>query len=336
MSTVVTNPKALVAKARRLPPELSILFVLLGIAVIFEVLGWIFNGQSFLFNSQRLVIMILQVSVIGLLAIGVTQVIITTGIDLSSGSVLALSAMVAASLAQSADVARPVFEGLGGLPVFIPVVAGLLVGTVCGLINGSLIAATGIPPFIATLGMMVTARGLAQYYTHGKPISQLSDSYTAIGAGAMPVMIFLMMAVVFHIALRYTKYGKYTYAIGGNMTAARVSGIDVKRHLITVYTIAGALSGLAGVVASARAASGQSGMGLSYELDAIAAAVIGGVSLAGGVGRITGTVIGALILGMMTSGFTFLGIDAYIQQIVKGVIIVVAVIADTYRSKRKI
>lgn len=321
---------------RRIPTELGILLVLLGIGLAFEAFGWVLRDQSFLMNSQRLVLMILQVSIIGLLAIAVTQVIITTGIDLSSGSVLALSAMVAASLAQTSDFGRAVFPSLTDLPVWVPVMAGLGVGLLAGAINGSIIAVTGIPPFIATLGMMVSARGLARYYTEGQPISMLSDNYTAIGAGAMPVIIFLVVAVIFHIALRYTKYGKYTYAIGGNMQAARISGINVKKHLIIVYSIAGLLAGLAGVVASARAATGQAGMGMSYELDAIAAAVIGGTSLAGGVGRITGTVIGALILGTMASGFTFLGVDAYVQDIIKGLIIVVAVVIDQYRNKRKV
>ncbi|MBB2898925.1 ABC transporter permease [Pseudomonas sp. AS2.8] len=320
---------------RRIPTELGILLVLLGIGLAFEAFGWVLRDQSFLMNSQRLVLMILQVSIIGLLAIAVTQVIITTGIDLSSGSVLALSAMVAASLAQGSDFGRAVFPSLTDLPVWVPVMAGLGVGLLAGAINGSIIAVTGIPPFIATLGMMVSARGLARYYTEGQPISMLSDNYTAIGAGAMPVIIFLVVAVIFHIALRYTKYGKYTYAIGGNMQAARISGINVKKHLIIVYSIAGLLAGLAGVVASARAATGQAGMGMSYELDAIAAAVIGGTSLAGGVGRITGTVIGALILGTMASGFTFLGVDAYVQDIIKGLIIVIAVVIDQYRNKRK-
>ncbi|MFC6339779.1 ABC transporter permease [Pseudomonas sp. CCM 7891] len=325
-----------VKSRRRFPTELSIFLVLIGIGLVFEVFGWIVRDQSFLMNSQRLVLMILQVSIIGLLAIGVTQVIITTGIDLSSGSVLALSAMIAASLAQTSDFSRAVFPSLTDLPVWIPVVVGLGVGLLAGAVNGSIIAITGIPPFIATLGMMVSARGLARYYTEGQPVSMLSDSYTAIGHGAMPVIIFLVVAVIFHIALRYTKYGKYTYAIGGNMQAARTSGINVKRHLIIVYSIAGLLAGLAGVVASARAATGQAGMGMSYELDAIAAAVIGGTSLAGGVGRITGTVIGALILGVMASGFTFVGVDAYIQDIIKGLIIVVAVVIDQYRNKRKL
>jgi inositol transport system permease protein len=318
-------------RRRRWPPEASIALVLAALALCFELLGWIFVKQSFLFNEQRLVIMILQVSVIGIIAVGVTQVIITGGIDLSSGSVVALTAMVAATLAQSSDTASAVYPKLVDLPVVVPVIAGLAVGAVAGLVNGTLIARTAIPPFIATLGVMVSARGFAKWYTHGQPVSMLTDSYTAIGSGAIPVVIFLATAVLFHLALGYTRYGKYTYAIGANPQAARVSGIRVGRHLLVVYTIAGLLSGLAGIVTSARAESGQAGMGLMYELDAIAAAVIGGASLSGGVGRITGTVIGTLILGVVTSGFTFLRIDAYYQEIVKGAIIVVAVIADQYR-----
>jgi inositol transport system permease protein len=329
----VATPAA--PRARRWPPELSILMVLVGLALGFELLGWIFVRQSFLLNEQRLVVMILQVSVIGIIAIGVTQVIITGGIDLSSGSVVALTAMVAASLAQSADAVRPVYPSLIDLPVIVPVVAGLAVGAAAGLVNGTLIARTSIPPFIATLGVMVTARGLARWYTRGQPVSMLTDTYAEIGSSVVPVVIFLATALTFHVALRYTRYGKFTYAIGANPQAARVSGINVPRHLIVVYTIAGVLSGLAGIVTSARAVSGQAGMGMMYELDAIAAAVIGGASLSGGIGRITGTVIGTLILGVVTSGFTFLRIDAYYQEIVKGGIIIAAVIADQYRRRTR-
>jgi len=322
-------------RARRWPPEASIFLVLVGLALAFELLGWLLVHQSFLLNGQRLVIMILQVSVIGIIAVGVTQVIITGGIDLSSGSVVALTAMVAASLAQSADAVHPVYPSLTELPAILPVVAGLAVGAAAGLVNGTLIARTSIPPFIATLGVMVSARGLAKWYTRGQPVSLLTDAYAAIGSGAVPVVIFLATAVIFHVALRYTRYGKFTYAIGSNPQAARVSGINVPRHLLMVYTIAGVLSGLAGIVTSARAESGQAGMGMMYELDAIAAAVIGGASLSGGVGRITGTVIGTLILGVVSSGFTFLRIDAYYQEIVKGGIIVAAVIADQYRRRAR-
>jgi inositol transport system permease protein len=230
---------------------------------------------------------------------------------------------------------HPVYPSLTELPAILPVAAGLAVGAVAGLVNGALIGRTLIPPFIATLGVMVTARGLAKWYTRGQPVSLLTESYATIGSGAVPVVIFLATAVIFHVALRYTRYGKFTYAIGSNPQAARVSGINVPRHLLMVYTIAGILSGLAGIVTSARAESGQAGMGMMYELDAIAAAVIGGASLSGGVGRITGTVIGTLILGVVSSGFTFLRIDAYYQEIVKGGIIVAAVIADQYRRRAR-
>lgn len=319
---------------KKLPPEFNIFLVLLGMALLFEILGWIFIGQSFLINKRRLIIMILQVSVIGIIAVGVTQVIIMAGIDLSGGSLVALSAIVAASLAQNSTYSKAVFPHLTDLPFLIPVIAGIGAGLIAGFINGSLIARTGIPAFIATLGMLVSARGAAAWYNNGKPVSFLSDEFTNLGQGAWPVAIFLTVALVFHILMRYTKYGKHTYAIGSNEEAARVAGINIKRHKIIVYSIAGALSGLAGVVTASRAMSAQAGMGMMYELDAISAAVIGGTSLFGGRGRITGTLIGVLILGVITSGFVFLRINAYYQDMVKGAIIVGAVILDQYRNKK--
>jgi ribose/xylose/arabinose/galactoside ABC-type transport system permease subunit len=328
---------------RKLSNEMSTALVLLGIALMFELLGWIFVGSSFLGNQQRLSIIILQVSVIGILAVGVTQVIITSGIDLSSGSVLGLAAMVAASLAQSSTDVRALYPALTDLLPIWPILAGLLVGLLAGLINGLIIAKTNIPPFIATLGMMVCARGVAKWYTLGQPIGLLNPDFTWLGKSfillgfplPLPVIIFIAVAIISHIALRYTRYGKFTYAIGANPQAARVSGIDIGSHLLKVYAIAGLLSGLAGVVTAARAASAQPTMGVAYELDAIAAAVIGGTSLAGGVGRITGTVIGTIILGVITSGFTFLKVGSYYQEIIKGMIIVAAVIIDQYRRSRK-
>lgn len=320
---------------RSLPKDTGIFVVMILIALIFECAGWVLRDQSFLLNTNRLILIVLQVAIIGIIAVGVTQVIITSGIDLSSGSLIALTAVVAASLAQTSDSLSPVYPSLVDLPPIIPIAAGIAVGILCGFINGMLITRTGIPPFIATLGMMVSARGLAQYYTQGNPVSFLSDNFTAIGQGAMPVVIFLVVAFIFHFALRSTRYGKYIYAIGGNVVSAQVSGINVKKYLVMVYTIAGGLAGLAGVVLAARVSSGQSSMGMSYELDAIAAAVIGGSSLMGGVGRITGTLIGACILGLIKSGFTFVGIDAYIQDIIKGMIIVSAVAVDMHRNRKK-
>lgn len=324
-----------VKRVRRLPTEVSILLVLVGIALVFEVLGWFLVGQSFLGNPQRLTIMILRVSVIGVIAVGVTQVIITSGIDLSSGSVVGMTAIAAASFAQTAGWSRTIYPAMVDLPAVVPIAVGITLGLLAGLINGLLIAYLKIPPFIATLGMMVSARGLARWYTKGQPVSGATEQFIYIGSGALPVIVFLVVAVSFHILLRYSRYGKFTYAIGANVQAARVSGINVERHLVKVYAIAGLLAGLAGVVTVARAQTAQSSMGVNYELDAIAASVIGGASLAGGVGRISGTVIGTLILGVMTSGFTFLRIDAYYQDIVKGLIIVAAVAVDVYRNKRR-
>ena len=332
-----------IGSKKRLPPEISILGVLIGIALVFEILGWIIVGDSFLANKQRLSIIILQVSVIGIIAVGVTQVIITSGVDLSSGSIVGLVAMVAASLAQTSTNARAVYPALTDILPIWPVLVGLAVGLAAGATNGVIIAMSGIPPFIATLGMMVSARGLAKWYTNGQPVALLNDSFTWLGKSfdiggfplPLPVIIFLLVAIIFHIALGYTRYGKFTYAIGANPQAARVSGINIGNHLIKVYAIAGLLSGLAGVVTAARAQSGQPNMGIAYELDAIAAAVIGGTSLSGGVGRISGTVIGTIILGVMTSGFTFLKVGAYYQEIVKGLIIVAAVIIDQQRQNRR-
>jgi inositol transport system permease protein len=330
-------------KVKRWPQEVSILGVLFGIAAVFELLGWYFVGESFLNNGQRLSIIVLQVAVIGIIAVGVTQVIITSGVDLSSGSVVGLVAMVAASLAQSATNGRAVYPNLTDISPFWPIIGGLSVGLLAGILNGVIIAKSGIPPFIATLGMMVSARGLAKWYTEGQPIALLHENFTWFGGSPkvyglpipIPVIVFIIVAILCHIALTYTRYGKFTYAIGANPQAARVSGINIGNHLIKVYAVAGLLSGVAGIMTAARAQSGQASMGVAYELDAIAAAVIGGTSLAGGVGRITGTFIGAIILGVVTSGFTFLKVGAYYQEIVKGIIIVAAVIIDQHRQNKK-
>ncbi|MFK0207842.1 ABC transporter permease [Agrobacterium sp. NPDC090283] len=336
MNTTTQSIAQAARPRRRLPSELTILLVLVLIALTFEILGWVLQGQSFLANTQRLAIMILQVSVIGIIAIGVTQVIISDGIDLSSGSIVGATAMISMSLAQASSFPRALYPGLTDFPVAIPVVAGLFVGVVCGAINGLLIAYSRIPPFIATLGMMVTARGFAKWYTKGQPISFPTDSFAAIGKGLAPILIFLAVAAIMHVILRYTRYGKFTYAIGANRQAARISGINVERHTVKVYMVAGLLSALAGIVVASRGLTAQAGMGTSYELDAIAMAVIGGVSLSGGRGSIPGTMIGMVIFGVIISGFTFLRLDAYYQEMLKGVIIVAAVVADVYRQRKRL
>jgi inositol transport system permease protein len=333
------------------PPEAGVFIALILIVIVFEVLGRLMMGDSFLFNTrenvegifnqQRLQIIVLQVSIIGIIALGVTQVILTGGIDLSSGSVVGATAMIAMSFAQVGEInglenTRAVFfaQGWVDLPVVVPVIVGLVCGLVAGVINGALIAYTGIPPFIATLGMMVTARGVAKWWTAGQPVSFPTESYAAIGAGMMPVFIFVFLAILFHLILRYTVYGKHTYAIGSNEAAARMSGIDVRRHKVLVYTIAGLLAGIAALVLSSKNLTAQAGMGVMYELDAIAMAVIGGISLQGGRGSVLGTVLGALIFGVIISGFTFMRLDAYYQEMVKGAIIVGAVVLDQVRQRR--
>lgn len=309
-------------------------------------IGMWFLSDAFL-QPRNLLNIVRQISVMGLIAIGVTMVIITTGIDLSSGSVLALAAVVAASLAQSPDWATPKYPGLA-LPVIVPIVAALAVGAFCGSINGWLIARFKIPPFIATLGMMTVARGFALIYSD-RPVSGLTDTYNFIGQGELlkifpipnqpplglpiPVIILGAVAIGAHIMLNSTRFGRHIYAIGGNEQAARISGLNVGRIKIGVYMIAGLLAGLAGLVLSSRIGSGQPGLGVGYELDAIAAAVIGGTSLSGGIGTIWGTIVGALIIGVLNNGLDLLNVSAYWQTIVKGSIIVVAVIIDERKNR---
>jgi inositol transport system permease protein len=333
------------------PSELNVLIALIAIVAIFEILGRIIVGDSFLLNTQagvdgffntaRLQIIILQVSIVGIIAIGVTQVIISGGIDLSSGSVVGVVAMITMSFAQKALVngnSNPTEAlhnpALLDLPVIVPVLIGIACGVLAGLVNGALIAYTRIPPFIATLGMMVSARGMAKWWTKGRPVSFPTDNYTTIGHGVMPVVIFVVLAIFFQLVLTYTKYGKHAYAIGSNEDAARTSGVNVTGHKVLVYTIAAALAAVAAIVLSSRNLTAQAGMGVQYELDAIAMTVIGGVSLSGGRGTIIGTVLGALIFGVIISGFTFLNLDAYYQEMVKGVIIVGAVVLDQWRQRR--
>lgn len=298
-------------------------------------------------SPRNLLNIVRQISVVGLIAIGVTMVIITTGIDLSSGSVLALSAVIVASLAQQPDWHDAKFPGLQ-LPVLIPILVSLLVGAVCGWVNGALIAGFRIPPFIATLGMMTVARGFALIYSN-RPVSGLTDAFNYIGQGEIfkvmpvtgqpdmgipiPILVLVGVAIAAHIMLNNTRFGRHIYAIGGNEQAARISGLNVGRIKIGVYTIAGILAGLAGLVLTSRIGSGQAGLGVGYELDAIASAVIGGVSLSGGVGTIWGTMVGALIIGVLNNGLDLLNVSAYWQTIVKGSIIVAAVIIDERKNR---
>ncbi len=280
-----------------------------------------------------------QMSVIGLIALGVTGVIVAGGIDLSSGSVAGLAGVMAASLAQTPGWHGALYPNAAGIPLFFSIMAGCMVGAAAGLVNGLLVSRTGIPPFIATLGMYTSARGAAMLYTSGRPVSGLTDAYNVIGQGDLwglpsPILIFAIMAIITHILYSRTKFGKYIYAIGGNEQAARVSGIQVVRYKTLIYTYAAFLAGMAGIVVSSRVGSGQPGLGQGYELDAIAAAVIGGTSLsAGGIGTIPGTVVGALIIGVLNNTLDLINVSAYWQQIIKGMIIVGAVILDRRKNR---
>ncbi len=280
------------------------------------------------FTAANLIDILRQISVIGILAVGQTVVIITAGIDLSVGSILALSAVMAASFAHP-----------GQYPLIVPLIVGLGAGLVCGALNGFLIAKSKLAPFIVTLGMMTAARGMALVYTSGRPVFNLSNAYDTIGTGylagiPLPVVIFVMVILGGIFLLHYTRFGRYVYAVGGNELAAKVSGINTEKILIYVYILQGVLAGVAGVVLSSRVMSASPALGEGYELDAIAAAVIGGTSLMGGVGTITGTVVGALIIGVMNNGLDMLNVSSYWQQIVKGAIIVLAVLLDK-KSKGK-
>lgn len=300
----------------------GIFFILIALVVLMSVLSPSFLTVINIMNVVR------QISFIAIVGIGVTMVIITTGIDLSSGSVIALASVVSASFAHP-----------NTYPLVVPVLLGLAMGVLCGAVNGSIIAKAKIPPFIVTLGMMTVARGAALLYSNGKPIGNFTNEFIFLGAGKImgipvPIIILLFVAIITHIMLNNTKFGRHVYAIGGNEQAAIISGVNVNKVKVLVYTYASFLAALAGIVLTARISSGQPGLGVSYELDAIAAAVIGGTSLStGGIGTVAGTITGALIIGVINNGMDLLNVSAYWQQIVKGVIIVAAVLLDQMKNK---
>lgn len=339
---------------RAWPNEANVFIALILIILAFEALGQILpymNGQSMLFdfntsrdgtilNIARIKIIILQVAIIGIIALGVTQVIISGGIDLSSGPLVGATAMIVMSFAQTELVngelnPKAVFGAWSfDLPVIVPIMVGLVFGAFIGGINGFLIAFTRIPPFIATLGMFLICRGISQWWTKGQPVSFPTDAFAAIGSGMMPVVWFAMLAILLGLIMKFTVYGKHTYAIGSNEDAARMSGINVRRHKILVYMIASMFAAFAAIVLSSKNLTAQAGMGQFYELYAIAMAVIGGVSLKGGRGSMIGTVLGAMVFGVIQSGFTFIKLDAFYQLMAMGAIIIGAVVLDQYRQQR--
>jgi len=302
--------------------NMGILAGLLVLCVIIALLNPNFLTTNNLLNVLR------QTSTNLYLALAMTMVIILGGIDLSVGSVMAVSGVVTAMLVALFDV-----------PLFIAVAAGLLVGILFGALNGYVAATTVIPPFIITLATMNIGRGAAYVLTDGQPVRVMSDAFNFIGSGYIggilptPVLYSIIFVILCYLIMNKTKTGRYIYAVGGNPEAARFSGINIKRVKFFAYTFSGFMAGFAGIVLASRMFSGQPTAGVAAELDAIAAVVLGGTSMTGGYGRIGGTVIGALIIGVLSNGLNLIGVSSFWQYIVKGIVILIAVYADVIKRK---
>jgi putative xylitol transport system permease protein len=304
-------------------------FTRYGIVIAFFALCFILAFANPYFLTRGNVVNVLrQTSINGILAVGMTFVILTGGIDLSVGSVLAFCGIVSASFV----------TGLAPWNPALAVLLGMLCGLLLGSVNGLLVAKLRVPPFVATLGMLSVARGFTFIYNDGMPVPNLSASYRFIGQGLVlgipvPVLVFALVAACAGVVLRYTTYGRYVYAVGGNERSAKTSGINTRRIIWSVYAVAGALAGLSAQVLTARTTSALPQAGVAYELDAIAAVVIGGTSLSGGVGGLMGTIFGALIIGVINNGLDLMGVSSYYQQVIKGTIIVLAVLLDYSRQR---
>ena len=289
----------------------------------------IFTFTTNVFFSVRNALNVLdQVTVLGILAVGMTLVIVIGGIDLSVGSILAFGMMVMGWLKDSFNVPLP-----------LAILIALLCGAVCGLINGLLVTKARLPAFIATLAMMSIGRGLANIVTDGRQVVGFPDWFTSLstvrhfGFLSITVALFLILVAITWIFLRYRSAGRSLYAIGGSAEVARLAGIKVQTLTIWVYIAAGTLAGVAGIAQASRLDSSEPSAGLGYELDTIAAVVIGGASLSGGIGGIGGTIVGVLIIGVLHNGLNLIGVSPFIQQIIIGAVIAVAVMADTLRRK---
>ena len=314
---------------RAMLKKYGILFVLLLMVIVISIFKPEFLTSRNIFNILN------QTAIFGIMAIGLTR-----GIDLSVGSILAFAAVVAASVSQLPDSVGKMFPDLPMLPFPVAFFSALILGGLCGAVSGFLIAKFQIHAFIATLGMMTVARGFALIFSSGKPISNINPFFNVIGGrlwGVIPVPVVIYAAViaVSAVILNYTRFGKSVFAIGSNSTAAEISGINVKRNYVIIYMISGLLAGLASIVFLGRTGSAHPGAATGYELTAIAATTIGGTSQTGGIGTIWGAVAGALILGVIKNGMTLLGVHAYWQQVVEGVIIVAAVVFDMRKNARK-
>jgi len=303
--------------------NLGILIGLLVLCTILTIFSPVFLSKNNILNVLR------QVATNLYIACAMTMVIILGGIDLSVGSTIALSGVVTGGMI-----------AFDGQPLWIAVLAGLLVGVVVGSFNGFLISKTTIPPFIVTLSTMNIARGASYVYTGGQPIRVMSDSFNFIGSGyigeiPIPIIYLIIIVIVSVLIMSKSKLGRHIYAVGGNPMAAKFSGIKNSRVLFFAYLFSGIMAAVAGIVLASRMFSGRPTAGQGAEMDAIAAVVLGGTSMSGGVGKIGGTVIGALIIGVLSNGLNLLGINSFWQFIVKGVVILIAVYVDFLKKGKK-
>lgn len=301
--------------------QFGLVFVALFIIVFMS-----FKSEVFL-TSQNIINILRQISINGILAVGMTFVILTGGIDLSVGSVVAITGVIVGSLLQN------------GTNWFVASIAALAISVVCGIINGWLISYIGFQPFIATLSTMTIGRGFAQVYSDGKPYMITDPSFKAIGQGyfmgvPIPIILLVIFCIIGLIILQTTTFGRYVFAIGGNMSAAKLSGVRTQRVQLLVYVMSSVCAWMVGLILAARISSGQPTAGESYEMDAIAATAIGGTSMNGGIGSLTGTITGFVILGLLQNSMNLMNINSFWQQIVKGLLIIIAVFLDM-RTKGK-
>ncbi len=301
--------------------NIGIICVLLIIGVFLSLLSDKFLTSSNLISVMR------QISINVYIALGMTLVIILGGIDLSVGAIVALTGTVTVGLIVNT-----------GLPIAAAIAIGLLIGIVCGFISGTMVAEFKLPAFIVTMAMMNIARGAANVYSGGRSTRITDEFFSSIGSGylfgviPLPVIYMVALIILFTVVLNKTKFGTYIYAIGGNRESARLSGVPIKKVEIAVFTIIGLLSAFAGLVLASRMYSGQPSVGDGYELDAIAACVLGGVSMSGGKGRISGTVFGAMVIGFISNGLNLMNVNSFWQLVVKGIIILIAVVIDSQKN----
>ena len=319
-AATVPKPGAL-TRMRRSP----YFFPLIGLVAVSIVMA--LTTENFL-SSDNFLNIARQVSINAIIAVGMTCVILSGGIDLSVGSVMALSGTLMAGMM------------VAGVPPSAAIALGLGVGLAFGLFNGFFVAYAGMPPIIVTLATMGIARGLGLIYTGGYPIDGLPEAFAFFGRGNVlgiqtPVVIMLLVFALAYLLLDHTPIGRYIYAIGGNEEAARLSGVRVSRYKLLTYALSGLMCSIAGLVLSSRLMSGQPNSGIGFEMDAIAAVVMGGTSITGGRGSIVGTLIGALMLGVLNNGLNMMGVSPYVQNIIKGLIILFAIYISRERRKRR-